>query len=775
MMTVIKTITTTVLLSVLLGTTGNADARLKYYRYNGEIPMVETTLNMMVAMGVLEQIPGHLVHDGNPYSRLANTQYGGHYALPVNTGYYNAPGYDRYRGWAPNPYASNVYAGAYGYPYGYDSGYPYGYGGGYRNWNSPWGGQWASDPRFAPQWSSPWNATWGDPWNSPQWGYPQGNNPWNTTWGDPWNRAYGGQLNSPWSSLWGNRLNSPWSNSPWTSSLNYPLGGAANNLWSSPLSNTIVNPFANPLPGAGLGTTTPGYPGNVVSPGYTPGNTSLYNPGNRGSVVQPGYNPGNTSLYNYGNPGNIVPPGNMPGNNPVNNPLYNYGNPGNVVPPGNPQGYNPGNTSFYNYGNSGTSSFSNDRRSSGAPAGFDASKVNSFSINNISLKSTADTAPRSSSAKRNSANATVNRRLDGLWIGDRGEMLGIRGNHFLWYDGKERYANGSLRLTTDELKITRSGTRRELSMHYRVVGNALYTIGRSGKTRTFQRTPLMQQSYLDGELYASPSNFQVGSASPFSANALPGSMRDNALTPYPGGESNLDPGSVTVFLDQGSDGAGAKSNRGEKSPLWSPTAKSAKTSRQLQQESSSQLQLRQYRPRAGVADSDAGQRGVIRNSLAPFPIRQSTKSTRRISGATPVGSNSAQGADTRTWPSAGPDQSKNIWHQRAEETFEQPDASQYLYSYLKDNRYALPTAAASAGKNGNIWAPTASSTSDTAVDSATPSEKRIASSNIWKPSPTYIAQRRNGEALNVYYADGEHLADAKALANANVTKFVWAE
>ena len=68
MRTVIKIIITTVLLSVLLAPLGNAEARLKYYRYNDNIPMVEMSLNMMVAMGVLEPIPSRLVYDGNPYS-----------------------------------------------------------------------------------------------------------------------------------------------------------------------------------------------------------------------------------------------------------------------------------------------------------------------------------------------------------------------------------------------------------------------------------------------------------------------------------------------------------------------------------------------------------------------------------------------------------------------------------------------------------------------------------------------------------------------------------
>ena len=63
------------MLSILLAKANTVEARLKYYRYNDNIPMVEMSLNMMVAMGVLEQIPSRLVHDGNPYNRMVTAKY----------------------------------------------------------------------------------------------------------------------------------------------------------------------------------------------------------------------------------------------------------------------------------------------------------------------------------------------------------------------------------------------------------------------------------------------------------------------------------------------------------------------------------------------------------------------------------------------------------------------------------------------------------------------------------------------------------------------------
>ena len=789
MITVIKTTTTTVLLSALLCTASNVEARLKYYRYNANIPMVETTLNMMVAMGVIEQIPGYLVHDGNPYSRLANAQYGRDprtpYAVPVNYGYYSVPGYDRYRGWGLNPYASaynpyasnynpyassyNPYASSYNpyatsyYPYAgnyYSStyGYPYGYGGGNSNWNNPWGSQWVGDPWSVPQLTSPWNTTWGDPWTNPQWSSPY------STWGNTYS-GYGSQLYSPWSSLWGNRLNTPWTNS-W----NYPWGVTGNNLWASPLYNTQANPFVNPLAGTAPGTAIPGYPGNMVSPNYTPG---------------------------------LI----------------------------------PDNSSSYNFGNSGPSSFTNDNPVRGAPSGSDASKVNSFSINNISLDSSADPLRWSNASKPNRANRTVNRRLDGLWIGDRGEMLGIRGDNFLWYDGKDRYANGTLRSTPTMLMVTRAGTRRELSMHYRLAGNELRTVGRSGKTRTFQRKPLMQQSQLASELYASPSSYQMNSTSPFASQFAPGPGGATVLLPYPGDVSDSANGSLPTYIDQQSDRAGLKSNWGEKSPLWSPganaaageaatdtkasrevgayrnttdpladdapsavdsgsaerstsridklpgltavsTTKSAKALRQMQQHEPSRAETRHHKQIASTTEPESDQRGVVWNSLIPIStLSPTTRNSALPASIAPFRSNLPVATDTIAPASRTPERLTNIWRQRADEKIQPADASKYLYSYFKASQHSIPKAASPIADNRNIWSSTTSRTSNAefGFKAPPPPDKTADSSNIWKPSAAFTEKQRKGYVANVYYSAANDATDAQMRANAKVKKFVWAD
>lgn len=186
MRTVIKIIIATVLLSVLLAPFGNAEARLKYYRYNDNIPMVEMTLNMMVAMGVLEPIPSRLVYDGNPYNRLASDRYDRYSRSP----YYSRAGHSsRYR-----------YYGDYWdepiRPYGGYSRNRYDY------LSDPWDRYSRRTYRDAPysRWDSPWADRWNSPWDAVGYGS------WNNPWGYPW---YTGGL-SPWGSSWLNPLSSPY-------------------------------------------------------------------------------------------------------------------------------------------------------------------------------------------------------------------------------------------------------------------------------------------------------------------------------------------------------------------------------------------------------------------------------------------------------------------------------------------------------------------------------------------------------------------------------------
>ena len=183
MPTVIKTIITTVLLSTLLAMAGTVEARLKYYRYNDNIPMVEMSLNMMVAMGVLEPIPSRLVHDGNPYHRMVNASYGpysrsGYSTYPERSRRYSNYRYNDYLDGPIDPYDS--------YYGGYND----------RNYDRYYGSRYGYSPDYqryrtsGNQWNSPWADRWGNQWEGP-WGNTRGNT-WDYQQGSPWSRVLAG-------------------------------------------------------------------------------------------------------------------------------------------------------------------------------------------------------------------------------------------------------------------------------------------------------------------------------------------------------------------------------------------------------------------------------------------------------------------------------------------------------------------------------------------------------------------------------------------------------
>ena len=716
MTTVIKTIITTVLVSVLLATASDAEARLKYYRYNANIPMVEMTLNMMVAMGVLEQIPGRLVHDGNPYNRYVSAQYDRHSRSPyarVSTGYYDGPGYDGYRDWDISPYRSyydsrydyggpyeswdsawnnpwdGYWGGRYSYnsPYGYNNPYrsfnsPYGYNNPYSSWDSPWGGPW-SNTGFS---------TWGSPtWGSPTWGNP--------TWGNPWNSVYGSQWGAPWGSQWGNQLNSPWGGngySPWTSSWNNP--------WISPWSSTVMNPFASPYGGIWNGS---GVPGSSI-PGYT----------------APGY-----SVPGYSVPGNSTMP----------------------MSPGYSQGYTPGNTSTHGNGGHGASSTVDDGGSVNTHIRTDKTNDHSYTFRKsaASVPSNRHDRPHRRAHDRNDNRQewpSRQSRLDGLWIGDSGEMLGIRGNSFLFYDGNKRYADGRLSKTPTMLKATVSGSNRVFNMQYRLVGNELFTVSRNGKMRAFSRTPLMQ-SHNEGRLHATPSSYRTESARSMPSMTI--LDPDSPIVPAPSASHRSAPdASATADTDRYSDAA-FHSYSGEKSPMWGPGASSASATAAIDR-SETAVSIDNDRSRV-IADvpstvpavsvfTETGHENDVSNNRAspstafddhagywvsgPYvqtfdagnaiwkPLvadmnRQNTvqsKGKERIYAPYIPGAVNYALADTDTEARRVNTPAGRSWGGNST-TADSQDPYTYLFSYVKDQGGSMSAAAPNTGGSGNIWKP----------------------------------------------------------------------
>jgi len=77
--------------------------------------------------------------------------------------------------------------------------------------------------------------------------------------------------------------------------------------------------------------------------------------------------------------------------------------------------------------------------------------------------------------------------LSGLWIGEDGEMLGIKNDQFLWTDGHDRHMTGLMNITDDHVDASVDGSDRQISYDYKVRGNELLTKDSGGTVRHFRR------------------------------------------------------------------------------------------------------------------------------------------------------------------------------------------------------------------------------------------------------------------------------------------------
>jgi hypothetical protein len=86
--------------------------------------------------------------------------------------------------------------------------------------------------------------------------------------------------------------------------------------------------------------------------------------------------------------------------------------------------------------------------------------------------------------------------MNGLWVAQDGEMLGISGEKFLWADSNERYLTGLLKIENEYLLASVEGSDRLLRFKYKIAGDHLLTMQPNGTIREFIRT-------TPGELYGS--------------------------------------------------------------------------------------------------------------------------------------------------------------------------------------------------------------------------------------------------------------------------------
>lgn len=79
--------------------------------------------------------------------------------------------------------------------------------------------------------------------------------------------------------------------------------------------------------------------------------------------------------------------------------------------------------------------------------------------------------------------------LDGLWLTQDGEMMGIKDKRYLWSDGQSRYLQGLLKVQNEYLLASVDGHEKVMRFKYKLAGNHLLTMQPDGTIREFMRQP----------------------------------------------------------------------------------------------------------------------------------------------------------------------------------------------------------------------------------------------------------------------------------------------
>jgi len=77
--------------------------------------------------------------------------------------------------------------------------------------------------------------------------------------------------------------------------------------------------------------------------------------------------------------------------------------------------------------------------------------------------------------------------LNGLWVAQNGEMLGVNNQKFLWSDGTERYITGQIKIQNEYLLARVEGKEQLMRFKYKLAGDHLITMQPDGVIREFIR------------------------------------------------------------------------------------------------------------------------------------------------------------------------------------------------------------------------------------------------------------------------------------------------
>ena len=86
--------------------------------------------------------------------------------------------------------------------------------------------------------------------------------------------------------------------------------------------------------------------------------------------------------------------------------------------------------------------------------------------------------------------------LNGLWLAQNGEMLGVKNHRYLWSDSKSRYLTGLIKIQNEYLLANIDGHDQLMRFKYKLAGNRLLTMQPNGKVREFVRASANQYNNL---------------------------------------------------------------------------------------------------------------------------------------------------------------------------------------------------------------------------------------------------------------------------------------
>ena len=365
---------------------------------------------------------------------------------------------------------------------------------------------------------------------------------------------------------------------------------------------------------------------------------------------------------------------------------------------------------------------------------------------------------------------TADQNLEGIWIGENREMLGIRGNDFLWHDGKSQYLNGKLTTSPTMMRVKAEGSNEIVHYRYRLDGNKLVTINRDGKVRIFNRKPFLQSSHTIAWPRVSYSSYKPDSGSSYASYS----------------KSNYGPRAVTPLTALPHDGSGS----GASMPVYTGkhnesviprkpfTAKGARYRNPLIPSAIENFD------KATPPAVNETEKAKTRNMPAPAAVSSIDVKNKQESPAPQLGEKKYNTVPIIPDFTNGDDKWKPLTPFTGTNSFKpQPlpsasyDPNDYLYSYMKDAE--TPTVSVTSKpaekSNTNTWI--SSSTSSGNANSATDQKKEKTSNfNIWKMNNSYAnRQRYTGGTQRYYSAQNTGRSSSNESANKEVRKFVWSQ